>query len=52
MSWKKTEICQGRKEVKAAQLADAVAQSVGHLPGVDAENVKALFLSMVGKQDE
>jgi hypothetical protein len=29
-------------------LADAVAQSVAHLPGVETDEVKKLFMSMIG----
>jgi transcriptional regulator with XRE-family HTH domain len=36
------------QKVEAEQLADAVAQSVAHLPGVETDEVKKLFLSMIG----
>ena len=39
------------KKIEPGQLADAVAQSVEHLPGVDAERVKSLFLSLMGDQN-
>jgi len=39
------------KKIEPGQLADAVAQSVEHLPGVDADQVKSLFLSLIGGQN-
>ena len=39
------------KKIEPGQLADAVAQSVEHLPGVDADRVKSLFLSLMGDQN-
>ena len=39
------------KKIEPGQLADAVAQSVEHLPGVDAGQVKSLFLSLMGDQN-
>jgi transcriptional regulator with XRE-family HTH domain len=37
-----------KQKIEAEQLADAVAQSVAHLPGVETDEVKKLFLSMIG----
>lgn len=34
------------RSLTAEQLGDAVAQSVSHLPGVDTEQVKQIFLAM------
>ena len=46
------ELTKGQKKpnrsITAEQLADAVAQPVSHLPGVDTEAAKQLFLSMTG----
>lgn len=36
------------RRISAEQLADAVAQSVSELPGVDTDAVKRLFLTMTG----
>ena len=36
------------RKITAEQVADAVAQSVSHLPGVDTEAVKHTFLAMTG----
>lgn len=36
------------RSLTAEQLGDAVAQSVAHLPGVDTEQIKQLFLAMTG----
>lgn len=36
------------RHITAEQVGDAVAQSVSHLPGVDIEAVKQLFLAMTG----
>ena len=46
------ELTKGQKKpnrnITAEQIAEAVAQSVSHLPGVDTEAVKQMFLSMTG----
>ena len=46
------ELTKGQKKpnrnITAEQIAEAVAQSVSHLPGVDTESVKQMFLSMTG----
>ena len=36
------------RKITAEQVGEAVAQSVSHLPGVDTEAVKQLFLAMTG----
>lgn len=36
------------RKISPEQLSQAVARSVSHLPGVDKESVKRLFLSMIG----
>ena len=36
------------RKISPEQLSQAVARSVSHLPGVDEESVKRLFLSMIG----
>lgn len=52
------ELTKGQKKlspkITADQVGDAVARSVAHLPGVDAEAVKQMFLAMAGtvKTDE
>lgn len=47
-----TELTKGQskrlRKITAEQIADAVAQSVSHLPGANTEMVKQLFLAMVG----
>lgn len=46
------ELTKGQKKpnrnITTEQVAEAVAQSVSHLPGVDTETVKQMFLSMTG----
>lgn len=46
------ELSKGQKKpfrkITAEQVGEAVAQSVSHLPGVDTEAVKQLFLAMTG----
>lgn len=46
------ELTKGQKKpnrkITPEQIGDAVAQSVSHLPGVDTEMVKNLFLAMTG----
>lgn len=46
------ELTKGQKKpirnITAEHIAEAVAQSVSHLPGVDTETVKQMFLSMTG----
>ena len=36
------------RKITKEQIADAVAASVSHLPGVDTAQVRRLFLSMTG----
>ncbi|MDO5401259.1 MAG: helix-turn-helix transcriptional regulator [Eubacteriales bacterium] len=36
------------RKITAEQVGEAVAQSVAHLPGVDTEAVKQMFLAMTG----
>lgn len=36
------------RKISPEHLSQAVARSVSHLPGVDEESVKQLFLSMIG----
>ena len=46
------ELTKGQKKlnrkITAEQVGEAVAQSVAHLPGVDTEAVKQMFLAMTG----
>lgn len=46
------ELTKGQKKpnrnITAEQIAEAVAQTVSHLPGVDTETVKQMLLSMTG----
>lgn len=46
------ELTKGQKKpsrkITAEQLSEAVAQSVSHLPGIDTEVVKQMFLAMTG----
>ena len=46
------ELTKGQKrpnrEITAEQIGEAVAQSVSHLPGVDTETIKQMFLAMTG----
>ena len=46
------ELTKGEKKpirnITTEQVAEAVAQSVSHLPGVDTEAVKQMFLAMTG----
>ena len=36
------------RKITKEQIADAVAASVSHLPGIDTVQVRKLFLSMTG----
>ena len=36
------------RKITAEQIGEAVAQSVSHLPGIDTEAVKQMFLAMTG----
>ena len=46
------ELTKGQKKlhrkISAEQIGEAVAQSVSHLPGIDTETVKQMFLAMTG----
>ena len=46
------ELTKGQKKpnrkITPEQIGDTVAQSVSHLPGVDTELIKKLFLAMTG----
>ena len=46
------ELTKGQKKlnrkITAEQIGEAVAQSVSHLPGIDTEAVKQMFLAMTG----
>ena len=46
------ELTKGQKKlnrkITPEQIGEAVAQSVSHLPGVDTEMVKQMFLAMTG----
>ena len=46
------ELTKGQKKINrkitAEQIGEAVAQSVSHLPGIDTEAVKQMFLAMTG----
>lgn len=46
------ELAKGQKKlnrkITAEQICEAVAQSVSHLPGIDTEAIKQMFLAMIG----
>lgn len=46
------ELTKGQKKlnrkITAEQIGEAVARSVSHLPGIDTEAVKQMFLAMTG----